>query len=84
MNDYVAGYHDSALLFGKVLRERILGQRKAFDVPLGDNPFGNASFYGAWNDWEKNYYNEIFETFFCLCFSLFLCLSHRYGRTLCT
>lgn len=52
INDYVAGYHDGALLFGKVLRERILSQQKQeytyFDVPLSDNPFGNASFYGAY------------------------------------
>lgn len=49
INDYVAGYHDGVLLFGKVLRERYLSQRnprKALDVPLSDNPFGNASFYG--------------------------------------
>ncbi|CAF90437.1 unnamed protein product, partial [Tetraodon nigroviridis] len=50
INDYVAGYHDGALLFGKVLRERILSQRnpkRTLDVPLSDNPFGNASFYGG-------------------------------------
>ncbi|XP_029687683.1 heat-stable enterotoxin receptor-like, partial [Takifugu rubripes] len=49
INDYVAGYHDGVLLFGKVLRERLLSQknpRKALDVPLSDNPFGNASFHG--------------------------------------
>uniref|UniRef100_A0A671VPM3 Guanylate cyclase n=1 Tax=Sparus aurata TaxID=8175 RepID=A0A671VPM3_SPAAU len=50
INDYVAGYHDGALLFGKVLRERMLArQRGSADVPLSDNPFGNASFYGAYD-----------------------------------
>lgn len=44
----MAGYHDGALLFGKVLRERMLArQRGSADVPLSDNPFGNASFHGA-------------------------------------
>lgn len=52
INDYVAGYHDGALLFGKVLRERMLSQkrqrnRQYEDVPLSYNPFGNASFHGA-------------------------------------
>uniref|UniRef100_A0A671VI18 Guanylate cyclase n=1 Tax=Sparus aurata TaxID=8175 RepID=A0A671VI18_SPAAU len=28
INDYVAGYHDGALLFGKVLRERMLARQK--------------------------------------------------------
>lgn len=58
INDYVAGYHDGVLLFGKVLRERILSQknpRKALDVPLSDNPFGNASFYGAPSDWKDSF-----------------------------
>lgn len=46
----MAGYHDGALLFGKVLRERMLArQRGSADVPLSDNPFGNASFYGAYD-----------------------------------
>lgn len=50
INDYVAGYHDGALLFGKVLRERMLArQRGSADVPLSYNPFGNASFYGAYD-----------------------------------
>ena len=50
INDYVAGYHDGALLFGKVLRETMLGQRddRIYDVPLSDNPFGNTSFYGVY------------------------------------
>lgn len=63
INDYVAGYHDGALLFGKVMREWILSQKnqgKTLDVPLSDNPFGNASFHGAYDDWKKNAYNEIF------------------------
>uniref|UniRef100_A0A8D3BX98 Guanylate cyclase n=1 Tax=Scophthalmus maximus TaxID=52904 RepID=A0A8D3BX98_SCOMX len=37
INDYVAGYHDGTLLFGKVLRERMLSHqrhRASNDVPL--------------------------------------------------
>uniref|UniRef100_A0A671VLH8 Guanylate cyclase n=1 Tax=Sparus aurata TaxID=8175 RepID=A0A671VLH8_SPAAU len=42
INDYVAGYHDGALLFGKVLRERMLArQRGSADVPL--NNYGSFS-----------------------------------------
>lgn len=54
----MAGYHDGALLFGKVLRERILSQKNqgvALDVPLSDNPFGNATFSGACGDWTNSY-----------------------------
>uniref|UniRef100_A0A8C4EMB4 Guanylate cyclase n=1 Tax=Dicentrarchus labrax TaxID=13489 RepID=A0A8C4EMB4_DICLA len=56
INDFVAGYHDGALLFGKVLRERKLsqGRNKEF-VPLSDNPFGNVSFYGAY---DHTYFNH--------------------------
>lgn len=51
INDYVAGYHDGALLFGKVLREKMLSQRNqrnkaSQNVPLSDNPFSNISFNG--------------------------------------
>lgn len=53
INDYVAGYHDGALLFGKVLREKILGRRKrnsgaSMNVPLSDNPFSNITFDGKY------------------------------------
>uniref|UniRef100_A0A665WBN6 Guanylate cyclase n=1 Tax=Echeneis naucrates TaxID=173247 RepID=A0A665WBN6_ECHNA len=37
INDYVAGYHDGTLLFGKVLRERMLSKqqgKRSTDVPL--------------------------------------------------
>ncbi|RVE69219.1 hypothetical protein OJAV_G00075340 [Oryzias javanicus] len=48
INDYVAGYHDGALLFGEVLRRRMLSQRPRAtgQVPLSDTPFGNISFEG--------------------------------------
>lgn len=57
INDYVAGYHDGALLFGKVLRERMLSQGKQLnrqyeDVPLSYNPLGNASFDGAYTQFK--------------------------------
>ncbi|KAM4530764.1 guanylyl cyclase C [Odontesthes bonariensis] len=49
INDYVAGYHDGALLFGKVLRERMLSHqsnKRPADVPLSHHPLGNVSFNG--------------------------------------
>ncbi|XP_036004577.1 heat-stable enterotoxin receptor [Fundulus heteroclitus] len=42
INDYVAGYHDGALLFGRALRERKLGNRLSED----HNPLGNVTFDG--------------------------------------
>ncbi|KAK5856644.1 hypothetical protein PBY51_008227 [Eleginops maclovinus] len=60
INDYVAGYHDGALLFGKVLRETMLGQRndRNYDVPLSDNPFGNTSFYGMGGHYVIDEYGD--------------------------
>ncbi|KAM9391742.1 guanylyl cyclase C [Pholidichthys leucotaenia] len=52
INDYVAGYHDGALLFGKLLRERLLSNKtleqhnKTSNESLNVNPFGNVSFEG--------------------------------------
>lgn len=47
INDYVAGYHDGALLFGKVLREKMLSQLSNEESsPSNDNPFGNIYFEG--------------------------------------
>ncbi|XP_051244758.1 guanylyl cyclase C [Dicentrarchus labrax] len=59
INDFVAGYHDGALLFGKVLRERKLsqGRNKEF-VPLSDNPFGNVSFYGMGGHYVLDEYGD--------------------------
>ncbi|XP_062263690.1 guanylyl cyclase C [Platichthys flesus] len=61
INDYVAGYHDGTLLFGKVLRERMLSQqqnRASVDVPLNFNPFGNASFYGMGGHYVLDEYGD--------------------------
>ncbi|XP_071330424.1 guanylyl cyclase C [Trachinotus anak] len=60
INDYVAGYHDGALLFGKVLRERMLSQQHkgSYDVPLSDNPFGNTSFYGMGGHYVLDEYGD--------------------------
>ncbi|XP_057717075.1 guanylyl cyclase C [Corythoichthys intestinalis] len=64
INDFVAGYHDGALLFGKVLRERMLsqqnnsGNRRADDVPLSDNPFGNVSFDGMAGHYVLDEYGD--------------------------
>ncbi|GLD60467.1 heat-stable enterotoxin receptor-like protein [Lates japonicus] len=61
INDYVAGYHDGALLFGKVLRERMLSKqhnRGLHDVPLSDNPFGNQSFDGMGGHYELDEYGD--------------------------
>ncbi|XP_022624722.1 heat-stable enterotoxin receptor-like [Seriola dumerili] len=60
-NDYVAGYHDGTLLFGKVLRERMLSQRQnkgSYDVPLSDNPFGNTSFDGMGGHYVLDEYGD--------------------------
>nr|XP_057905300.1 guanylyl cyclase C isoform X2 [Doryrhamphus excisus] len=64
INDYVAGYHDGALLFGKVLRERMLSQqnkhhhRGSDDIPLSDNPFGNVSFHGMAGHYVLDEYGD--------------------------
>ncbi|XP_061701994.1 guanylyl cyclase C [Syngnathoides biaculeatus] len=64
LNDYVAGYHDGALLFGKVLRERMLSQRNDssnrghHDIPLSDNPFGNVSFSGMGGHYVLDEYGD--------------------------
>ncbi|XP_059203601.1 guanylyl cyclase C [Centropristis striata] len=61
INDYVAGYHDGALLLGKVLRERMLNRRLykgIHDVPLSDNPFGNVSFEGMAGHYELDEYGD--------------------------
>uniref|UniRef100_A0A8D3C2F3 Guanylate cyclase n=1 Tax=Scophthalmus maximus TaxID=52904 RepID=A0A8D3C2F3_SCOMX len=61
INDYVAGYHDGTLLFGKVLRERMLSHqrhRASNDVPLSDNPFGNTSFNGMGGHYVLDEYGD--------------------------
>ncbi|KAG7505018.1 heat-stable enterotoxin receptor-like [Solea senegalensis] len=60
INDYVAGYHDGTLLFGKVLRERMLSQqhRGSDDVPLSDNPLGNVSFNGMAGNYVLDEYGD--------------------------
>ncbi|XP_034567309.1 heat-stable enterotoxin receptor-like [Notolabrus celidotus] len=62
INDYVAGYHDGALLFGKVLREKMLSEqqngRSYEDVPLSDNPFGNISFDGMGGHYVLDEYGD--------------------------
>ncbi|XP_028267527.1 heat-stable enterotoxin receptor [Parambassis ranga] len=61
INDYVAGYHDGALLFGKMTREWLLSQREnetTYDVPLMDNPFGNATFYGMGGHYVLDEYGD--------------------------
>uniref|UniRef100_A0A8C5FTS7 Guanylate cyclase n=1 Tax=Gadus morhua TaxID=8049 RepID=A0A8C5FTS7_GADMO len=44
INDYVAGYHNGALLFGQVLREELRKIPRASSID--DNPFGNVTFDG--------------------------------------
>ncbi|XP_041863484.1 heat-stable enterotoxin receptor [Melanotaenia boesemani] len=61
INDYVAGYHDGALLFGKVLRQRMLilqNKRESTGVPVDDNPFANASFYGMGGHYLLDEYGD--------------------------
>uniref|UniRef100_A0A3Q2VQS4 Guanylate cyclase n=1 Tax=Haplochromis burtoni TaxID=8153 RepID=A0A3Q2VQS4_HAPBU len=61
INDYVAGYHDGTLLFGKALRERMLSIQKyngTDNGSLGDNPFGNISFYGMGGHYVLDEYGD--------------------------
>ncbi|KAM7386452.1 hypothetical protein PAMA_009190 [Pampus argenteus] len=61
LNDYVAGYYDGTLLFGKVLREQKLSRERnkgSPDVPLSDNPFGNVSFYGMGGHYVLDEYGD--------------------------
>uniref|UniRef100_A0A3Q1ETF9 Guanylate cyclase n=1 Tax=Acanthochromis polyacanthus TaxID=80966 RepID=A0A3Q1ETF9_9TELE len=61
INDYVAGYYDGTLLFGKVLRERMLSKQQntqSDDVPLSYNPFGNTSFDGIGGHYELDEYGD--------------------------
>nr|XP_040047740.1 heat-stable enterotoxin receptor [Gasterosteus aculeatus aculeatus] len=60
INDYVAGYHDGALLFGKVLREKMLSkqQNRTYDLPLDDNPFVNVSFDGMGGHYVLDEYGD--------------------------
>ncbi|XP_071758151.2 guanylyl cyclase C [Centroberyx gerrardi] len=61
INDYVAGYHDGALLFGHVLRQRVLSQQQNQEstaLPLNENPFGNASFEGMGGHYELDEHGD--------------------------
>ncbi|XP_062846944.1 guanylyl cyclase C [Trichomycterus rosablanca] len=56
LNDYVAGYYDSVLLFGKIMREKL---QAAQDMDSGDthntsseNPFRNNIFQGIGGQYE--------------------------------
>ncbi|XP_032443401.1 heat-stable enterotoxin receptor [Xiphophorus hellerii] len=44
INDYVAGYHDGALVFGQVLRDRLMSNKNSEDVDF--NPFANVTIEG--------------------------------------
>ncbi|XP_029014340.1 guanylyl cyclase C isoform X2 [Betta splendens] len=57
MNDYVAGYHDWALHFGQMLRERTLNKGSS-NAPLTLNPFGNTSFYGLGGHYVLDEYGD--------------------------
>ncbi|KAM4634886.1 guanylyl cyclase C [Polymixia lowei] len=61
INDYVAGYHDGALLFGHVLRQRMLSQQRGQDStapPLDGTPFGNVSFQGMGGHYVLDEYGD--------------------------
>uniref|UniRef100_A0A3Q1HXF7 Guanylate cyclase n=1 Tax=Anabas testudineus TaxID=64144 RepID=A0A3Q1HXF7_ANATE len=61
INDYVAGYHDWALHFGKMLRETLLNRRhnkESSGVPPTINPFGNSSFYGMGGHYVLDEYGD--------------------------
>ncbi|XP_033827635.1 guanylyl cyclase C [Periophthalmus magnuspinnatus] len=57
VNDYVAGYHDGTLMFGKMLRDRMLG-RQPGNLPLGEHPFANVSFYGMAGHYVLDQYGD--------------------------
>uniref|UniRef100_A0A672GWR3 Guanylate cyclase n=1 Tax=Salarias fasciatus TaxID=181472 RepID=A0A672GWR3_SALFA len=61
-NDYVAGYHDGALLFGKVLRERMLSRQQRSNVFLNDtpalHPFANVTFDGMGGRYVLDQYGD--------------------------
>ncbi|XP_010895037.2 heat-stable enterotoxin receptor isoform X3 [Esox lucius] len=44
-NDYVAGYYDGVLLFGHMLRQRLLSNQQKASELSDENPFRNISFY---------------------------------------
>ncbi|CAJ1075834.1 heat-stable enterotoxin receptor [Xyrichtys novacula] len=61
INDFVAGYHDGALLFGQVLRDQMLSNKsseRSNNVPLSDNPFGNISFEGMGGHYVLDEYGD--------------------------
>uniref|UniRef100_A0A3Q3EE84 Guanylate cyclase n=1 Tax=Labrus bergylta TaxID=56723 RepID=A0A3Q3EE84_9LABR len=61
INDYVAGYHDGVLLFGEVLREKMLSERrneKYKDDSLPGNPFGNMTFVGMGGHYVLDEYGD--------------------------
>ncbi|CAL1588766.1 unnamed protein product [Knipowitschia caucasica] len=57
VNDYVAGYHDGTLLFGKVLRARMLNQQGGYTSPSA-HPFGNISFKGMAGHYVLDEYGD--------------------------
>uniref|UniRef100_A0A7N8XQR0 Guanylate cyclase n=1 Tax=Mastacembelus armatus TaxID=205130 RepID=A0A7N8XQR0_9TELE len=60
ISDYVAGYHDGTLLFGKVLRERMLSKRnqRSYGNALSSNPFGNTTFEGMAGHYVLDEYGD--------------------------
>uniref|UniRef100_A0A3P8VDM0 Guanylate cyclase n=1 Tax=Cynoglossus semilaevis TaxID=244447 RepID=A0A3P8VDM0_CYNSE len=61
INDYVVGYHDGTLLFGKVLREKMMSQqnnRRVDKDPLTSNPFGNVIFDGMGGHYVLDEYGD--------------------------
>ncbi|KAM6905373.1 guanylyl cyclase C [Xenentodon cancila] len=63
INDYVAGYYDSVLLFGKALREWMLRNAtqqnmESSDELTRDNPFGNISFSGMGGHYVLDEYGD--------------------------
>ncbi|KAM6913401.1 guanylyl cyclase C [Lycodopsis pacificus] len=63
INDYVAGYHDGALLFGEVLRDEMIRQlhNRSYEVP--ENPFVNRSINGMGGPYELDEYGDRDDNF---------------------
>lgn len=46
LNDYVVGYHDAVLLFGRVMRDNLLAIENQTSSGIIQNPFRSTRFQG--------------------------------------
>uniref|UniRef100_A0A3P8XV15 Guanylate cyclase n=1 Tax=Esox lucius TaxID=8010 RepID=A0A3P8XV15_ESOLU len=57
-NDYVAGYYDGVLLFGHMLRQRLLSNQQKASELSDENPFRNISFYDSCYQIHRGRYDK--------------------------